>query len=216
MSFVDQIFLGLTAASPWLAISLPAVGTPRELEGGATDLSSLRLVVRDGQFSERQRQFLINRNEKPNADIAAPFAIGLEVVLVAENDRTNKVMTAHDLEELGLTPAKAMAMARAQVLTRLPSVPSIYEYSDAPIVGPKMEYITSLILADGWDELNVQLEGRLLVAVPSDDIILVWAATTNKQRSDFAMLAQEQFDHAIRPISPRVYTRKDKRWHVVA
>jgi hypothetical protein len=193
----------LTVSSP-----APAKETTTQAEGTA----ALRVVVRDADATARRNKFIAEQYGAEGDLFSIPYAPGLELVLVLDEPMASKVVGAGKLAELGLTQDEAMALGRRQVLAILPSIPSVDDINGGILKSPQIDNIGSLMLADGWDELDKALAGQLLVAVPSDDVIVVANLASEQKRSDFKLYVKQLHDDATRSVSPFVYARQSGSW----
>jgi hypothetical protein len=180
------------------------------------ELRSLRLVVRDAGYAGHRNRILAERGAKPDDVIfATPFAKGLELILVADEPTTSKPWMLRDLSLYKVTQDEIMALGRRQVLAILPSVPPAEAVAGGVVMVPRMDYLASLMLADGWDELDAALGGNLLVAVPSDDVLIVADARAADIGAKLPAFAKAKFDDASRSISPLIYRRLGGAWVAV-
>lgn len=176
-------------------------------------LRSLRLVVRDAGYAAHRNRILAERGAEPDDVIfATPYAKGLELILVADQPTTSKPWMLRDLKLYKVTQDEIMALGRRQVLAILPSLPPAEAVAGGVVMVPKMDYLASLILADGWDALDAALGGNLLVAVPSDDVLIVADARAADIGAKLPAFVKAQFDDANRSVSPLVYRRQGGAW----
>ena len=176
-------------------------------------LRSLRLVVREAGSTAYRNQILVEQGA--NADdviFTRPFAKGLELILVADQPTTSKPWMLRDLKLYKVTQDEIMALGRRQVLAILPLLPPAEAVAGGVVMVPKMDYLASLILADGWDALDAALGGNLLVAVPSDDVLIVADARAADIGAKLPAFVKAQFDDANRSVSPLVYRRQGGAW----
>lgn len=172
---------------------------------------SLRLVVRHAGYAQQRRATLKSFGQD-SAIVSAPFAPGLELVLVSDSVLASTVIDSDMAHRIGLSPADAMALGRRQVLMGLPAVPRPDDIDEGVITSPKIDYIASLLLADGWDELNSVLGERLIVAVPSDDQIVIATASDAHERRKIAAYVGQMHREAARSVSAHLYARKNGAW----
>lgn len=177
------------------------------------ELRSLRLVVREAGYAARRNRILAERGAKPDdVLLSAPYAKGLELIVVADRPTTSSAWMQRDLTLYKVTQDEIMAFARRQVLAILPTVPPAEAVAGGVVMVPKMDYLASLMLADGWDQLDAALGGNLLVAVPSDDVLIVADGGFADTRTKLPAFVKAQYDDANRSVSPLVYRRQGGAW----
>lgn len=177
------------------------------------ELESLRLVVREAGYAEQRNRILAERGaQADDAIFSTPYAAGLELVVVADRETSSSAWMQRDLTQYKVTQDEAIALARRQVLAVLPTLPPKDAVAGGVVMVPKMDYLASLMLADGWDDLDRALGGKLIVAVPSDDVLIVADATAPDIRAKLPEFVQQQHADANRSVSPLLYRRADGRW----
>ena len=185
------------------------IATPTDIDAQRT---KLRVVIRHAGYADKMNNILQQGNGDDVGIVAVPYSRDLELVLVSDEPMTSKVLDTRKLSALGLTLDQAMAFGRQQVLAGLPSIPAYTDIDEGVITTPNMDYMASLILADGWDALNVSLGGNLVVAIPSDDVIIITSAVKGSARADLQAYVKNAFDNANRSISASLYIRKNGKW----
>lgn len=180
--------------------------------GQEAELRSLRLVIRDAGYAAHRNRILAERSAKPDDVIfSTPYAPGLELILVADKPGTSHPWMQRELTLYGVTQDEIMALGRKQLLAILPSLPPHEAVAGGVVMVPKADYLASLMLADGWDDLDRALGGQLLVAVPSDDVLIV-ADGAADQRAALPDFVRHQYEDANRAVSPLIYARRGGRW----
>lgn len=180
------------------------------------ELRSLRLVVREAGYAAHRNQFMAEPGAKRGDVIfSTPYAKGLELIVVADEATTSRPWRQYQLDLYRVTQDEIITFARQQVLRILPNLPTAEEVAGGVVMVPKMDYLASLMLADGWDELDAALSGNLLVAVPSDDVLIVADARAADIGAKLPAFVKAQYDDANRSVSPLVYRRQGGAWVAV-
>lgn len=180
-------------------------------------LKNLRVVIRHAGYAAQRNQILADRTDKSEERLlSSPFAPGLELVVVEDQPSTSRVWMQYDFDRHRLSLDEAMALGRRQVLANLPSIPPKEALAGGVVMVPKMDYLASLMLADGWDELDKALNGNLVVAVPSDDVLIAADITSDTMRDDLRAFVRKQHDDANRSVSPALYQRRSGAWVVAS
>lgn len=177
------------------------------------ELRSLRLVVRAGGYAAERNQILAERGAKGDETIfSTAFAPGLELIIVADSSSTSRPWMQHHLNRYQVSQKEIMELGRKQVLAILPSLPSKEDVAGGVVMIPKTDHLASLMFADGWDDLDRALDGNLVVAVPSDDVLIVADGTRPEILAKLPGFVKRQYAEAHRAVSHLLYRRKDGRW----
>lgn len=200
--------VGAATAQEAPAIKAP-IAAPADIDG---ERAKLRVVVRNAGYTEQRNTILQQGNNDNVGIVAIPYSRDLELVLVSDERMTSKVLDTRALSALGLTLDQAMALGRQQVLAGLPAIPAYTDIDEGVITTPNIDYMASLILAEGWDELNAALGGNLVVALPSDDVIIITSAANGSARTDLRAHVKNAYDNANRSVSASLYVRKSGKW----
>lgn len=191
----------------------PTAPTDAEVEA---ELRSLRLVVRDAGYAAHRNRILAERGAGPDDVIfATTFAPGLELIVVADGAQSARPWMRRDLTRLLLTQDEVMALGRRQVLALLPPLPTAEKLVGDVVALPRADYLASLMLADGWDDLDAALDGHMRVVVPADDLLMAIDAREADLRDGLLAFAKAKFDDANRSVSQLVYRRQGGAWAAV-
>lgn len=200
--------VGPAAAQEAPAIKAP-IATPADIDSAR---AKLRVVVRNAGYTEQRNAILQQRGNDDVGIVAMPYSRDLELVLVSDEPMTSKVLDTRALSALGLTLDQAMALGRQQVLAGLPAIPAYTDIDEGVITTPNIDYMASLILAEGWDELDVALGGNLVIALPSDDVIIITSAANGSARTVLRAHVKNAYVNANRSVSASLYVRKSGKW----
>lgn len=170
--------------------------------------AQLRVMVRGSDYCVgAQRNLAVDR-----VLATRPGPPGLCALIVADYPRTMRLLELSDLAPLGLDAAQAWPLAERQTLAALPrprSLAALDQHNAAAVVD--YDYIPSLLLdADGWRA--VAARGELLIAVPSDDMLIVVRAADVTDLAAFRATVRQQFEEAERGVSPHVYRWTERGW----
>lgn len=178
-----------------------------------SEMRSLRLVVRDAGYAAHRNRILAERGAQPDDVIlSTPYAKGLELILVVDKPTTSTPWMERDLKRYRVTQDEVMALGRRQVLATLPPLPTADKLIGDVAALPKADYLASLMLADGWDELDAALDGHMRVVVPADDLLMVIDAREADLREGLPAFVKAKFDDASRAISLLIYRRQGGAW----
>ena len=114
--------------------------------------------------------------------------------------------------QIGETSVGAMQLRRVMTYSDDAAIMIDLVSDESVITTPNIDYIASLILAEGWDALNVSVGGNLVVAIPSDDVIIITSAVKESARADLRAYVKNAYDNANRSVSSSLYIRKNGKW----
>jgi hypothetical protein len=189
------------------------------LNAGEAPLTAeaLRVVVRPKAFVEQ-----IGTMTKGDATSAPLFEPYLDLYVVCELDEptATRVVLSRDLSALKLSPAEAMARARANMRAALTPVST--QARELRAGGPGVMtadtgYTSSwIVFPDGWKDLAARLGGRLIVAVPADNLVIYAKDEGKDSVAALKSIAREEFGRGERPISMSVYRWHESGWEVAS
>ena len=179
--------------------------------------AQLRLLLRSNEYAaEYARQVAGAAGEgkgKANPPISGPFAQGVSMMLGADSPKTTKILGQSQLKALGMSEAEAVALATRQVLASLPKVPTRKEVEGKLLVVAGIDYGASMMLEpERWRALALATGGRLFVAIPSDDDVLIGTVEPGKDLRKIETMVAESYATAGRGISPHVYRWSPTGW----
>lgn len=175
-------------------------------------IEKLRLVVRSKGYAESRNRMLREANQDENQIVSEPFTASIETVLVSDEGSGSKLIDTGHLADMGIGSDLALILGQKQVLSGLPPLPSSADFGSGVVISPQIDYVASMLLASGWDDLDASLSGRLVAAVPSDDQIMLANITSDAMYEKFKFYVGSAFDEANRSVSKALLVRKDGRW----
>ena len=173
--------------------------------------AQLRLLVRSSDYAADYAKVLA----KGDPPIVRPFAEGISVVLGADYPNTTKIPAHSQFMKLGISEADGIALATRQVLATLPKVPKLEEVEGKLLAVAGVDYGASMMLEpERWQSLALATGGRLFVAIPSDDDVLIGTVAPGEDLRKLQKLIADSYATASRGISPLVYRWSPTGWVV--
>ncbi|RDV02878.1 hypothetical protein DXH95_13205 [Sphingorhabdus pulchriflava] len=211
IAFVTLMLLAemaLVAAEPQQKSTTGESGDQAQM----AEIERLRLVVRSKGYAENRTRMLREANQDDNQIVSEPFTASIETVLVSDEGPASKLIDTGHLANMGIGSDLALILGQKQVLAGLPPLPSSADFASGVVISPQIDYVASMLLASGWDDLDASLSGRLVAAVPSDDQIMLANITSDAMYEKFKFYVGSAFDEANRSVSKALLIRKDGRW----
>jgi len=168
----------------------------------------LRVMIRPGNYCTEA----LPVDSPAAAPVRRAGPAGLCALIAVDYPRTMRLLQQRDLEPLGLSAEQAWPLAVRQTLAALPgpqTLAALDQGSAAAVVD--YAYIPSLLLnADGWRA--VAARGDLLVAVPSEDLLIAVRAADVTDLPAFRAHVRRQYETGERGISPDVLRWTERGW----
>lgn len=175
-------------------------------------IEKLRLVLRSKGYAENRTRMLREANQDDQQIVSETFSASIETVLVSDEGSASKLIDTGHLADMGIGSDLALILGQKQVLAGLPPLPSATDFESGVVISPQIDYVASMLLANGWDDLDATLGGRLVAAVPSDDQIMLANITSDGMYAKFKYYVASAYDEANRSVSKALLVRKDGRW----
>lgn len=176
--------------------------------------SQLRIVIRSDDYAKEVARVGTGK-EIADPPLAMPFAEGLTLMLAADYPNTLKILDQSAVRDLGLDRDALLALATRQVLADLPRIPSAEEVEGKLRNVAGFDYGASILLQpDRWRPLALATGGRLFVAVPSDNDVLIGTVESGPDLRALEKLVAQSYAAAGRGISPHIYRWSPTGWEV--
>ena len=170
----------------------------------------LRAVLRATEYVEGAARAVAQK--EGNRLVYRAYAENLTLVLVADYPTTTRLVGTDQLKDVGLTEDEALEIGKQKLVAILPNVPALAEITSQVLAFTKSDYLASIMLVKGWDELAMASAGKLFVAVPGDNLALVGIVDEGDSLKRLQAFVKDKFAAADRGVSPLVYRRIDGRW----
>lgn len=175
--------------------------------------TELRLVMRSHETMVERDALLTRLNGVDSNLVRYAVTPSIDALLVADKGMTSLQLDRDALARAAIDQAAAIAAGRQQVLSVLPGLPSAEDISASGVlVSPRVDYVASLILRDGWDELAAQLDGTMVVAVPSDDRLIIAVLNPDRPVEQLRAYVEGEYAEASRSVSRALLVRRGGRW----
>ena len=161
------------------------------LEAQPLDSSMIVAVVKDREWMGEIRRAA---EGTPGSDLAQVFDDLNEdlVIIYAEDSPTNiRYFTDKDLEESGIQRNSLRSLAVANLRRILPKV-DVHRGPHISMLTAGADYVSSLLLLEElWDPKKLGLEGEIVLAVPTRDLLLVTSSLDAQGIAQLRKMAQD-------------------------
>lgn len=208
-------FLAVALLSLATAPSMAADPKPLEIEKRKNimpEIDGLRLVLRNKAYIDSRNAAVLKLDDPKSVIVSTPFSPSVVLILVSEQELSSLQIAEHHLVTLNLSREDAIALGRKQVLAQLPTLPGPADFVEGVVVSPKIDYVASLLLTDGWEQLDDALKGRLVAAVPSDDQVILANVDSDKMLEKLKTFVANAYTDASRSISQSLFVRENGAW----
>jgi hypothetical protein len=174
----------------------------------------LRVAVRSRDYCAQARE-AANAQDGANPLLMRDLAPDLCLMLMAQYDGRRRGLNRDDLAPLGMSLDEVWQLAQRQTLAALPGPPSADSLPGGQVNAlTSLDYAPSLLLDPGaWRPLAAS--GGLVVAVPSDDTIVV-ARLPVADAAGFRRQVRTHFEQAENGVSPNLYRWTERGWEIWA
>lgn len=209
------VILSVSLLSLATTPSMAANSQPLEFEKRKAimpELNGLRLVLRNKAYIDSRNAAVLKLDDPKSVIVSTPFSPSVVLILVSEQDLSSLQINEHHLADLQISRDDAIALGRKQVLAQLPSLPGPADFVEGVVVSPKIDYVASLLLADGWEQLDDALKGRLVAAVPSDDQVILANVDSDRMLEKLKTFVANAYADANRSVSQSLFVRENGAW----
>ena len=172
----------------------------------------LRVAVRHTDFCDHADQSTRSASEPPVL-LIRPVAPQLCATVMADYPNRMRAIRNDELEGLGLDADSAWALAERQTFADLPQPDRLEGLATGLVAVTEFDYVPSLLLdVEGWRRAAAAVDGDLIVAVPSDGLLVAGPRAVITDMPGFQATTGDNFDTAERGISPLVYRWVNGTW----
>jgi uncharacterized protein YtpQ (UPF0354 family) len=193
----------------FVASSVDTVGVIRD----GVDRSRIIPVIKDRAWLAETRQALIARGAKELAEhVYEDFSPEL-VILYAEDSPTNiRYLGPTDLELGGIDRKELRTLACGNLLRLLPKIER-HGSNGLYMITAGGDYEASLLLLDSiWTDLKAEVQGEVVVAIPTRDLLLVTGSQFPQGIAKLKELAKNSADKGAYRLTPQLFVHRDGRF----
>lgn len=170
----------------------------------------LRVIVRGRPDTEGYVAMFADPAKRP---LVRPLFADVSAVLAADFPKGTRMVSAEDLADLKLGADQAFDIGMDQTLADLPKVPALSEIDGKIIVISGFDYGASVMLRpDRWRALADASGGRLYVAIPADNEVIVGTTKSDDELPKLREMVSQEYALAARGVSSLVYRWSATGW----
>ncbi len=181
----------------------------------APDLADIRITVRPSAYVDD-----LLAAARPGADVLAePLADDLWMLGVSDQPTTIATLSQSDLDALKLSPDQAIALGKRNLegAARRLIGEAVARGANGVARFHGSDYTASLIaFPDLWEPLAEKFDGRLLVAVPASDVMLIADGRRPAIQAQMLTAVAQTMARAQRPISSALFEWTPTGWNKIA
>ena len=191
--------------------TLDTVRTP---DSDAIDITRIVPVIKDAAYPVEVRESLIEAGYKMDKldFFYETLNEHLLVFYALDTERNIRYLRHEDIDSLGLEPGELRTRAVKNLSGLLPE---IEKHGDAGtfMVTAGGTYEASLILFDSiWSTDNFSVDGEMVVAIPSRDLLLVTGSRDSDGLEQLRKLATQTVQEGSYHLTPELFVRRDGKW----
>jgi uncharacterized protein YtpQ (UPF0354 family) len=174
------------------------------------DRTQLLAVIRHASYFDSLPK------EMRGSTISEPFVADLIVIYVVDQGGSVRGVKAEDLTALGISREALPRVAQTNLASVLPG-PAHCERDSVVLWATGNYYESSrLLLSRQWSDLTAQGKGRIVVAAPGNDALVVACSPSRELLEKLSAAANEMSQKAERPLSQSLLEWTPKGWRVLS
>lgn len=177
------------------------------------DITRIVPIIKDREWLEETRQAVLDRGmDKAPEHVWQDFSPDL-IILYAEDLPTNiRYLTPDNLTELQLDILDLRELACENLRRIIPKI----EYQGGEglfMITAGGDYEASLLLSDKiWTSGQLHVEGEIVVAIPTRDLLLVTGSECPEGLEKIRMLAKQAYDGGSYRLTPKLFVYRDGKF----
>jgi uncharacterized protein YtpQ (UPF0354 family) len=150
---------------------------------------------------------------EPPDYVQAAFAAGLVVFYAEDTPNSIRYIDRSVFEEIGVDMASIEELAIENMLERLPEI-EVVGAEGLFMLAAGGVYEASLLLVDDiWTDTNFPVQGDIVIAIPSRDVLLISGADETEKLEDLIELTRTIHAESPYALTTTLYVRRDDEWH---
>ncbi len=188
--------------------------TSANLQSLATlDPTRIVPVIKDRPWLEEIQRALINRGAKQlKENVYEDFNDDLIILYAEDSPKNMRYFTPEDLEEAKIERKELRNLA-CENLKRLISKIERHGANGLYMITAGGDYEASLLLFDGiWDDLQKEVRGELVVAIPARDLLIVTGSEDEEGIKRMKQIVQEASAKGPYLLTPKLFVYRESKF----
>lgn len=178
-------------------------------EDAKVDRSRIVPIIKDRRWLADIANSLKERGaNKPLENVFEDYNEGLVVVYAEDSPKNIRYVTPKDLEEIGIARSDLRAVAISNLKRLLPKI----EIHSGPLVSMVTaggDYEACLLLLDIWSDGSIKVDGEIIVAIPSRELLLVTGSKNAAGVSKLRAMASKSFQEASYRLTDELFVHRN-------
>jgi uncharacterized protein YtpQ (UPF0354 family) len=191
------------------------VGSAKE-ESAPVKVENIRAIVRTADYADQARKMADRVPD--HAPIVRQEAGELWLICVVDSPHGVRTLQRADLTKLSLTQDQAIALALKNTGAALPPLEAdTHEVKKSGLKFAAGDFYESsrMLLHDSWAEISKAMGGHLVIAVPSNDVLIYGNGSGNGDRMALSAFAKTVIEKAPKPMTATLFQWTKAGWEVV-
>jgi len=168
--------------------------------------SRIMAVIRPSRYLEGLPQ------EVRATALSEPFALDLIVIYVVDEGEAARGANALDLNANGISREALPALSRTNLARVLPPLTKCERDSVVVLAAQNYYESSRLLLTEQWSDLAVKAGGPVVVAAPSNDVLVIACSPSATVLDKLSAIAVKLWQSADRPLSPSLLEWTGNGW----
>jgi uncharacterized protein YtpQ (UPF0354 family) len=135
----------------------------------------------------------------------------LVVVYAEDTERTIRYLSPDNLVKAGIERPKLRAVALANLREILPEM-ELRRGDLISMITAGADYVPSLLLLDIWDPQQLQVDGEIVIAVPSRDVLLLTGSNNKKGIKELRKIARDSVRDGTYTLTDKLFVYRNGRF----
>lgn len=135
----------------------------------------------------------------------------LVVVYAEDTERNVRYFSPEDLGKAGIERSKLRDVALANLRRILPEM-QLHQGEHFSMLTAGADYVPSLLLLDIWDPRQLQVDGDIVIAIPSREVVLLTGSNNRKGIAELRKVARESVRQSTYALTDKLFVYRNGRF----
>ena len=179
----------------------------------AVDRTRIVPVIKDRPWLEETRQALLSRGTKEVPEpVYEDFSPDLIILYAEDSPKNIRYLTPKDLEALKIEKKDLRSLACENLKRVIPKIER-HGTNGLYMLTAGGDYEASLLLLDSlWNNSQMPVQGEILVAIPTRDLLLVTGTGHPEAVEKVKQMANKSFEEGSYRLTPKLFIYRNGRF----